>query len=207
MGYYYRMVTLAFVVLIMFVVSSNSALKKKSLLYDLKKLGEQANSVIKRVGEQVEDAVSTISRGIDNAVSHLDAIGDFIESTEKKTCEVQCQDGSKPVANPTYTPKPNGCGSFGVQVNFLNFPAFSHCCNGHDICYGTCGKERIICDTEFGDCLYDICRQQRIQTEQQDDKITCATTADLMYGGTLTLGCKAYEDAQREACLCKRTEL
>lgn len=30
----------------------------------------------------------------------------------------------------------------------------------------------------------------------------CKSTAKLLFTGTLTLGCKAYKDAQAEACYC-----
>ena len=30
----------------------------------------------------------------------------------------------------------------------------------------------------------------------------CQTSADLMYSGTLALGCAAYKEAQRNACHC-----
>ena len=32
--------------------------------------------------------------------------------------------------------------------------------------------------------------------------IACKGTAKLMYTGTLALGCKAYQDAQKSACKC-----
>ena len=31
------------------------------------------------------------------------------------------------------------------------------CCDDHDICYGTCGKDKEKCDEKFKKCLYGIC--------------------------------------------------
>ena len=39
----------------------------------------------------------------------------------------------------------------------------------------------------------------RLPKEQLDG---CQTSADLMYSGTLALGCAAYKEAQRHACHC-----
>lgn len=32
------------------------------------------------------------------------------------------------------------------------------CCNQHDRCYDTCGREKHDCDDQFQDCLETICR-------------------------------------------------
>lgn len=32
------------------------------------------------------------------------------------------------------------------------------CCNQHDRCYDTCGREKHDCDEQFHDCLETICR-------------------------------------------------
>jgi hypothetical protein len=54
-----------------------------------------------------------------------------------------------------YTPGFNGCGPAGyVLVNLIpNHPLglvdFTTCCNGHDICYGTCGGNKAYCDSTF----------------------------------------------------------
>ncbi|KAI3353111.1 hypothetical protein L3Q82_019677 [Scortum barcoo] len=54
---------------------------------------------------------------------------------------------------------PNGCGSplFGFQFD-IGIPSMTKCCNQHDRCYDTCGREKHDCDEQFQDCLETICR-------------------------------------------------
>lgn len=35
---------------------------------------------------------------------------------------------------------------------------FETCCNRHDICYDTCGSDRVICDHDFEGCLLKACK-------------------------------------------------
>ena len=60
--------------------------------------------------------------------------------------------------NMNYTMVTNGCGSYGVSINFeKNLTEFNSCCNIHDICYQTCSKTKEICDNTFKNCLTDVC--------------------------------------------------
>ncbi|KAJ8978879.1 hypothetical protein NQ317_008494, partial [Molorchus minor] len=131
-----------------------------------------------------------------------------------------------PKPNRNHVPKPNGCGSLGVKIgsNYLPIGEMTKCCDTHDICYDTCNKDKEICDVDFKRCLYKYCdsyekaiggtavvkatnKQQATSNDQlhiqsRVDRGTCKGAAKMLFTGTLTLGCKAYLDAQKEACFC-----
>lgn len=43
------------------------------------------------------------------------------------------------------------------SVPFIN--QFIHCCDEHDICYGTCLNDKDECDLKFKKCLYKRCSE------------------------------------------------
>ncbi|CAH3117701.1 unnamed protein product [Pocillopora meandrina] len=111
--------------------------------------------------------------------------------------------GYKPLTNPKHKPSSDGCGSMGIKLDTSNFAGFTRCCDLHDICYDTCNNDRTQCDDDFKSCLDNECLLtglgNRLPKKQLD---ACQTSADLMYSGTLALGCASYKEAQRNACLC-----
>lgn len=198
------------VCLLLFMVSFKCVYSKEDFLVDLKKLGHQTKLVIKSFERQVKKSVDTISNRIDKALLGLESVAELFDGDEGSKCKYKCSNGNMPTPISSYTPKPNGCGSFGVKVDLLNYPDFTKCCNEHDICYSTCRKDKAICDTVFHNCLYNICREQTFHTKKlakEKSILQCEPTADLMYGATLTLGCKAYKEAQHRACSCSGSEL
>lgn len=40
----------------------------------------------------------------------------------------------------------------------IGIPSMTRCCNQHDRCYDTCGREKHECDEQFQECLETICR-------------------------------------------------
>lgn len=40
----------------------------------------------------------------------------------------------------------------------IGIPSMTKCCNQHDRCYDTCGREKHDCDKQFQGCLETICR-------------------------------------------------
>lgn len=93
------------------------------------------------------------------------------------------------------------------------------CCDEHDICYSTCNKDKEVCDVDFKRCLYKYCEGYEKNvggTTLVKGKTpfsvnfhhlnvcfpACKGAAKVLFTGTLTLGCKAYMDAQKEACYC-----
>lgn len=89
------------------------------------------------------------------------------------------------------------------QLDTTHFAGFTKCCDLHDICYDTCNNDRTQCDEDFKSCLDNECLLtglgNRLPKEQLD---ACQTSADLLYSGSYALGCVAYKEAQRNACLC-----
>ena len=56
----------------------------------------------------------------------------------------------------------NGCGAKGGQKfpdSYMGIVDFTGCCNDHDVCYGTCGRDKSICDKNLGDCMRGKCEQ------------------------------------------------
>nr|XP_004549461.1 group XIIA secretory phospholipase A2 isoform X2 [Maylandia zebra] len=143
--------------------------------------------------------LKTIRNGIHKIDTYLNAALDLFGGDDG-LCHYRCSDGYKPVPRPGYkNPPPNGCGSplFGIQFD-VGIPSMTKCCNQHDRCYDTCGREKHDCDKEFQVCLEKICRNvQRT--------LGLAQTVQVMH-----LGCKPYLDSQRASCVCQyevKTEL
>ena len=66
-----------------------------------------------------------------------------------------------------------------------------------------CNNDRNQCDDEFKSCLEYECFKTGVGNQFPKEQLdACQTSADLMYSGTLALGCAAYKEAQRNACHC-----
>ncbi len=94
----------------------------------------------------------------------------------------------------------NGCGAEGgisVPGSFLGIVNFTGCCDGHDICYGTCGKSKSLCDLGLGGCMAAMC-----QTVVSVPSLhtACVAQAGLYAEAVLALGGSAFESAQDDAC-------
>lgn len=123
-------------------------------------------------------------------------------------CRFKCPRGYKPLANPKHKPSSDGCGSMGIQLDTSHSPGFTQCCNAHDVCYDTCNNDRNQCDEDFKSCLDNVCLLEGLGNRQSEEQIKgCKTGSDLMYSGTVTLGCMSYKEAQRNACLCNGRKL
>jgi secretory phospholipase A2 len=111
-------------------------------------------------------------------------------------CIFRCPAG-KPVKAQRASHKPsfNGCGSGGFKMDVSNWPGVEQCCNEHDVCYDTCGRERHECDESFGVCLDKKCGCDK----------ECDSTASMLKLGTNMLGCSFYLDSQRQACGCTKS--
>ncbi|XP_070209822.1 group XIIA secretory phospholipase A2-like, partial [Littorina saxatilis] len=111
--------------------------------------------------------------------------------------------GADPVAKRNHVPESNGCGSFGVQLDTSRLPGIAKCCDRHDVCYHTCNKGKEHCDDLFKACLINMCKAfSEFVSEGVYDG--CKSAADVMYVGTLAVGCAPYVDSQRDACVCPR---
>jgi hypothetical protein len=113
-------------------------------------------------------------------------------------CQFKCKDGSAGVQKSGYKPSTNGCGVAGLSVK-LGDHDFTDCCNAHDVCYGSCGESKTLCDTQFKVCMTMKCKDT---SKSADSEETCRSNADLYFLGVNSMGCRAYQDSQKEACDC-----
>lgn len=126
-----------------------------------------------------------------------------------------------PRPNRNHIPTADGCGSLGLKIDsdYLPVGEMKKCCDQHDICYDTCNNDKEVCDMEFKRCLYRYCDSYEgtvgansiIKGKISYALLTlfviifvtaCKAAAKMLFTGTLTLGCKAYIDAQQKACYC-----
>ncbi|KAE8300267.1 Group XIIA secretory phospholipase A2 [Larimichthys crocea] len=148
--------------------------------------------------------LKTIRNGIHKIDTYLNVALDLFGGDDG-LCHYRCSDGYKAMHRPGYKhPPPNGCGSplFGFQFD-IGIPSMTKCCNQHDRCYDTCGREKHDCDEQFQDCLETICRNvQRTLGLAQSVK-ACESAVTLLFDAVMHMGCKPYLDSQREACVCQ----
>ncbi|KAL9652064.1 hypothetical protein ABK040_000405 [Willaertia magna] len=135
----------------------------------------------------------------------------FVESKHKKCVVKTCRAGlfTKPRVN--FKPKTNGCGpaSLGIVSKAIGklSGSFTPCCNVHDVCYGTCNKDKEQCDFEFRECMFKVCKRKfgkknkRRTFKERLCRIKAKTYFEAVFG---KIGCGVYKDSQKEACVCKR---
>ncbi|NWH68775.1 PG12A phospholipase, partial [Geococcyx californianus] len=85
----------------------------------------------------------------------------------------------------------------------VGIPLMTKCCNRHDRCYDTCGKEKNDCDEEFQSCLSKICRDVQKTLGISESVQACKSTVQVLFDAVIHLGCKPYLDSQRAACMCQ----
>ncbi|XP_076585364.1 group XIIA secretory phospholipase A2-like [Chaetodon auriga] len=154
--------------------------------------------------QTIRDGIKTIDTFWDAARDFFDGDGDG----DGGLCRHRCDDGVKLVPRPGYKqPPPNGCSSalFGFQFD-VGVPSLNKCCNQHDSCYDTCGREKHDCDGEFRHCLETICRNVQKALGSDHSVQACDSTVTLLFKAAKHLGCKSYLDSQRESCVCQHEE-
>lgn len=155
--------------------------------------------------ETLKEVAVAVNKGLKSLAHTVKFVENFIDSTVEEDCYFKCPGpGQKiPVRDPNYIPKANGCGSLGVFFgeDDLPRPEMVDCCNGHDICYDTCGSDKEVCDKIFKRCLYNSCDVH----ENDMDVISfkkCKGGAKLLYTATMAFGCTSFKEAQYNACKC-----
>merc|ERR1712110_1196429 len=118
--------------------------------------------------------------------------------TATATCDdnFSCPSGQQPQADPNYTADFNGCGPSDFPITGPSF-GFEDCCIGHDICYGTCGTNKIECDNDFYACMYCKCEEENFIERQFCQEIACT-----YYELVDEFGCFAFNGGQDDACIC-----
>ncbi len=151
-------------------------------------------------------SLSYLKKGVD-LIRNVD---EFIENTIGEDCTYECPSPQKAIPKSGHYPKSNGCGSMDFlfdesEESFIHVEEeFTICCNGHDLCYDTCGNDKDECDLKFKKCLYGTCKEKRY--EFLDSK-KCRLKAKLFFITVLGVGCQPYISAQKSACQCVKDEL
>ncbi len=113
------------------------------------------------------------------------------------------------VPRPGHRPTSNGCGTKSVKVSDT-WPEKGKCagarakwvqaCNRHDVCYGTCQKQKDGCDSKFCNALDAAC--DAAFSKSSTCRAKCKSRAADYCAGVKLVGQEAYKRAQKEACLC-----
>lgn len=114
-----------------------------------------------------------------------------------------------PVQRPGYVNSYNGCGPADGLLKYVlpDFPMganFESGCNQHDLCYGTCGSDKDICDTQFHNSMLHACDRQFGGGGLGSGLAhgMCTTLADDYWAAVVLGGQGAWTSAQQDACEC-----
>ncbi|XP_033730824.1 group XIIA secretory phospholipase A2-like [Pecten maximus] len=142
--------------------------------------------------------------GDDDFMSSLGSMVDSLAGAfeDGKECKYSCPN-AKQVTKPRkdHVPTSNGCGSYGMVLNTEKLPKMTKCCDSHDICYDTCNTNKESCDRIFKQCLEVMCSDLAGSLSREEFE-GCEATAELMYQGTVALGCGSFKEGQKNACEC-----
>ena len=78
---------------------------------------------------------------------------------------------------------------------------FKGCCNAHDVCYGTCGRNRSECDRGLGACMRQKCEESLRFVYHE--KALCVSMATAYELAVATFGDGPFEAGQDEGCIWK----
>ncbi|KAF2901628.1 hypothetical protein ILUMI_04553 [Ignelater luminosus] len=183
----------------------------KVLIYALTFLGYAysgyGSGLLANLRDAVIAAESVFGDVMKNAISVLTKfknLNEVFDAAIEEECIFKCTtEGARPTPNRNHVPKANGCGALGLSIDTKYLPVneMTKCCNAHDICYDTCNNKKEVCDIEFKRCLYQYCSTYQATIGEPMVK-ACKAASKILFQGTLALGCKAYLDAQKEACYC-----
>ncbi|XP_034246380.1 group XIIA secretory phospholipase A2 isoform X2 [Thrips palmi] len=184
--------------------------KMKIVLYGLTFLGYAYSGygadVISHLRDAVLTAETVFGDFVDNfmhVAKKFRGLTDVLNAAVDENCHFICPNGMKPLPNRYHKPSSNGCGPVGMEIpkDALPVSEMTECCNQHDICYDTCNNDKEKCDFDLRRCLYKIC-DNHAQTVGSALTTVCKSVSKTLFSGTITLGCKSYLDAQKEACFC-----
>ena len=91
----------------------------------------------------------------------------------------------------------NGCGPEGMQVE-EPFGLWQ-CCNGHDVCYSTCGAPFAHCEEQFSTCMKGVCDR----LESSERRQACHEQANSFTSMTGLFGRGSHSSSQMDTCECK----
>ncbi|XP_013199416.1 group XIIA secretory phospholipase A2 [Amyelois transitella] len=166
------------------------------------------SNMLKNLKDAVLSAESVFGDMLGNVIKVAEkfkSLHEVFDAAVEEECIYSCPDGVKPTRNKNHVPKSDGCGSLGLNISpeYLPLDLMTKCCNTHDICYDTCNSGKEACDLDFKRCLYNYCDTYKsVNVAGETLSKGCKAAAKLLFTGTLTLGCKSYLDAQKNACYC-----
>jgi len=146
----------------------------------------------------------------------LKNVGSFAKGFLDHGCKYECYSDSTQSTRTRKIPSGrqpqfNGCGTEGLQevwhLDQKFTDAATRCCNEHDICYDTCGIQKLHkqrCDDTFQHCLLEVCQRGNIlhDNDDEENKESCDGTANMMHAAVAGFGCHAYLESQTDACTC-----
>ncbi|KAM7190055.1 phospholipase A2 [Naviculisporaceae sp. PSN 640] len=109
----------------------------------------------------------------------------------------RCPNGQSAVPN-GLAPTANGCGAKdGIKVPNLTF---GQCCDGHDICFGTCSEGFAKCNNDFYGCMLASCAPLFVVPAAG---LACTGAASTYYLAVRFLGDEPFAQATKDHCECK----
>ena len=99
--------------------------------------------------------------------------------------------------------KTNGCGaeggsSFPNSFIYKHIVNFKDCCDAHDVCYGTCSRDKLGCDHNLGSCMRKKCRRLLFMPLAYE---LCIGQANIYEAAVAIAGSDAFESAQDKCCV------
>jgi hypothetical protein len=100
---------------------------------------------------------------------------------------------------------PNGCGPSGLLDAAVpecpcGIVCFTPACNGHDVCYTTCGSSRAECDAAFYWDMARLCDEAHDPAAPVHAR--CIVLAYVYYRAVVVFGSGFFERSQVQACAC-----
>nr|AAT92118.1 putative salivary secreted peptide [Ixodes pacificus] len=169
--------------------------------------GQTIFDFARHVTHKAEGFLDELKLGLKTLRYGLNTVEGVLKESKDAECAFKCPNGSLAKPKSGYKPIPNGCGSYGLKFDESGLPHkdMNSCCNRHDICYGTCLATKDDCDSKFLGCLDSVC-DKKTGKNHKDKLMSCKAAARALYAGSQYLGCKAFKDAQRQACFCNRKD-
>jgi len=170
-------------------------------------LNQELDASSVELGEK-EHVEESDSENVEKGIGHVELLTenkfnlegeDNVDVGPNAVCEFLCKVG-RPESRPGYKPATNGCGSYGVNVDFMNCSYLNTCCAYHDICYGICTVGHDQCDSMFWFCTQSPPFMEGFDVTAQQ---ICKLTGQAIYGIAKAAGCPAFKSAQDKACICK----
>ncbi|XP_074040863.1 phospholipase A2 group XII [Leptinotarsa decemlineata] len=151
-----------------------------------------------------ETVFGEVFKNIINVANKFREMHDVFDAAVEEDCVFKCPNNEQPKPNRNHIPSTDGCGSLGLKIpsDYLPVAQMQKCCDSHDLCYDTCGKDKEVCDVDFKRCLYKHCESYEKLLGGTTMMKACKGAAKMLFTGTLTLGCKSFLDAQSKACYC-----